>query len=54
VLENHDLRARLVPEEVLRTLDPQLLSFLNLNTPEDVESARHIVEQGGCQEKDTR
>jgi molybdenum cofactor guanylyltransferase len=54
VLENYELRARLVPEEALRTLDPQLLSFLNLNTPEDVELARHIVEQGGRQEKDTR
>jgi molybdenum cofactor guanylyltransferase len=54
VLENYELRARLVPEEALRTLDPQLLSFLNLNTPEDVELARHIVDQGGRQEKDTR
>jgi molybdenum cofactor guanylyltransferase len=54
VLENYELGARLVPEEALRTLDPQLLSFLNLNTPEDVELARHIVDQGGRQEKDTR
>jgi molybdenum cofactor guanylyltransferase len=54
VLEHDELQARLVEEEVLRILDPQLLSFLNLNTPEDVELARHIAEQGGRQEKDTR
>jgi Molybdopterin-guanine dinucleotide biosynthesis protein A len=54
VLERDELRTRLVPEDVLRTLDPQLLSFLNLNTPEDVELARYIVEQGRRQEKNTR
>jgi molybdopterin-guanine dinucleotide biosynthesis protein A len=54
VLEHDTLRARLVHEEALRPLDPQLLSFLNLNTPEDVELARQIVEQGKRQEKDTR
>jgi molybdopterin-guanine dinucleotide biosynthesis protein A len=46
VLENHELRIRLVPEEVLRTFDAQLLSFLNLNTPEDAELARTLVQQG--------
>lgn len=43
VLENHALRTRYVPEEVLRTLDPQLLSFLNLNTPEDANLARDLI-----------
>ena len=51
VLEHDELRTRLVSEEVLRILDPQLLSFLNLNTPEEVELARHIVEQGERQEQ---
>jgi molybdopterin-guanine dinucleotide biosynthesis protein A len=43
VLENHALRIRYVPEEALRTLDPQLLSFLNLNTPEDANLARDLI-----------
>jgi len=53
VLEHHELRVRLVAEEVLQTFDPQLLSFLNLNTPEDAELARQIVAHGGRQENDT-
>ena len=53
VLGHHELQVRLVTEEVLRTFDPQLMSFLNLNTPEDAELARQIVEQGGRQENDT-
>jgi molybdenum cofactor guanylyltransferase len=51
VLGHHELRTRLVAEEVVRTFDPQLLSFLNLNTPEDMELARHIVEQSEHQEQ---
>lgn len=48
----HDaLRVQLVAEEVIRTFDPQLLSFLNLNTPEDAELARHIMAEGGHQER---
>src|SRR5687768_15088775 len=43
VLENHALRTRYVPEEALRTLDPQLLSFLNVNTPEDADLARDLI-----------
>ncbi len=53
VLENHELRIRLVPEEVLRTFDAQLLSFLNLNTPEDAELARALVQHGVRQDEDT-
>ena len=48
----HDaLRVQLVAEEVIRTFDPQLLSFLNLNTPEDAELARHIMDEGRHQER---
>jgi molybdopterin-guanine dinucleotide biosynthesis protein A len=54
VLEHHELKIRLVPEEVLRTFDAQLLSFLNLNTPEDAELARTLVQQGGRQGEDTQ
>ncbi|MCY1018357.1 molybdenum cofactor guanylyltransferase [Pyxidicoccus sp. MSG2] len=34
-------RARLLPEETLRTVDPRLRSLVNVNTPEDL--ARHGV-----------
>jgi molybdenum cofactor guanylyltransferase len=47
VLEHHGLRVRFVPEEVLRTFDSQLLSFRNLNTPEDVEQARSLIQCEG-------
>jgi molybdopterin-guanine dinucleotide biosynthesis protein A len=32
-----DCRARLLPEEALRAVDPQLRSLVNVNTPEDLE-----------------
>jgi molybdenum cofactor guanylyltransferase len=53
VLENHELKVRLVPEEVLHAFDAELLSFLNLNTPEDAEVARILLQQDGRQRKDT-
>lgn len=34
------VRLREIPEEELRRLDPELRSFLNVNTPEDLERAR--------------
>ncbi|MBW1709766.1 MAG: molybdenum cofactor guanylyltransferase [Deltaproteobacteria bacterium] len=34
----------LVPEEELRKLDPDLTSFININTPEDFERARDFLE----------
>lgn len=37
------LRVRIVPEEELRRLHPQGLSFMNVNTPADLEFARKIV-----------
>ena len=33
------VRTRKVPEEEIRRIDPESLSFLNINTPEDYESA---------------
>ncbi len=34
-----DLRVKIVPESELTALDPNLLSFRNINTPEDFDSA---------------
>ena len=45
VLEQRQLRIRLVPEEALRVFDAELLSFQNLNTPEDVERARALLQR---------
>ncbi len=38
-----DVRVREVAEEELRALDPELRSFFNVNTPEDLEWARSIA-----------
>lgn len=35
------VRTREIPEEELRRLDPELRSFVNVNTPEDLERARN-------------
>lgn len=37
------LKVRVVTEEELRETDPRLLSFMNLNTPADLELARKLV-----------
>jgi molybdenum cofactor guanylyltransferase len=34
------VRVREVPEPELRRIDPELRSFFNVNTPEDLERAR--------------
>ena len=36
-------RIRRIPEKALRIKDPDLISFLNINTPEDLEKARHFA-----------
>lgn len=41
------LRVREVAEEELRRVDPDLRSFLNLNRPEDVVSARRLIDGQG-------
>jgi molybdopterin-guanine dinucleotide biosynthesis protein A len=38
-----EVRVREVPAGVLRRLDPQGLSFFNVNTPEDLQKAREIL-----------
>ncbi len=37
------LRVKTVSESVLRKVDPELISFFNINTPEDFESARKMI-----------
>jgi molybdopterin-guanine dinucleotide biosynthesis protein A len=41
------VRVRLVDAVELRPLDPCLRSFLNVNTPEELEAARRLLEQEG-------
>jgi molybdopterin-guanine dinucleotide biosynthesis protein A len=40
------LRLDIVPENALRDVDPDLRSFLNLNTPEDLERIRGLADAG--------
>lgn len=42
LVETPGLTVRLVPEKEFRDVDPQLLSFLNINTPADWEFARKL------------
>jgi molybdopterin-guanine dinucleotide biosynthesis protein A len=37
------LRVHYVGEAVLRQFDPDLRSFMNVNTPDDLESARRLI-----------
>lgn len=39
------VRVTVVPEEVLRSFDPDLLSLLNVNTPEDLTLAEQLVHE---------
>ena len=41
------LRLRQVPESEMFPFDPQLLSFMNLNSPADLEFARKVIESSG-------
>jgi molybdopterin-guanine dinucleotide biosynthesis protein A len=44
-----DMQVRKVPESVLMGLDPDLDSFMNVNTPEDLEKARRrFAEEAQC------
>jgi len=37
------VRVKKIPEEVLRKKDPELLSFFNINTPDDLAGAEEII-----------
>ncbi|HZN44013.1 MAG TPA: molybdenum cofactor guanylyltransferase [Nitrospiraceae bacterium] len=43
VFSHPDLRVKIVPESELTALDPKLLSFRNINTPEDFDSAAALL-----------
>ncbi len=45
-----DVRVREVSEEELRTLDPELRCFVNVNTPEELEAVRRLVAAEGVGE----
>ena len=39
-------RVKMISEKVLRQADPELLSFFNINTPEDLIQAEHLAKTG--------
>lgn len=41
------VRVKEIPEDKLHAADPQLASFINVNTPQDLEKARHKEELDG-------
>ena len=43
------LRVKEIPETVLRTMDPDLVSFFNINTPDDLEQANRMINKNGNQ-----
>jgi len=45
ITQNASLTVRFVPEDELQRIDSKLLSFLNLNTPADLEFARKLAAQ---------
>jgi molybdopterin-guanine dinucleotide biosynthesis protein A len=38
-------KVRIVPEDEIRALDPELLSFFNVNTPEDYQRALKLMDE---------
>jgi molybdenum cofactor guanylyltransferase len=43
------VKTQIIPEETLREFDPDLVSFCNINTPEDIQTAcRQAERQGPC------
>lgn len=47
------LRVHAVPLKVLRRWDPQLLSYLNVNTPADLARARAVVASAGMERRES-
>jgi len=43
-IRNH--RIKHIPEELLRKKDPELVSFYNINSPEDLEKAEQMIQKG--------
>ena len=42
-----DVNAIRVPEDEIRKIDPEIRSFFNVNTPYDLEAARHLIGDRG-------
>ena len=38
------VRVKKIPENILRTIDPDLVSFSNINTPEDLARAKQVIQ----------
>jgi molybdopterin-guanine dinucleotide biosynthesis protein A len=47
--EERGLAVHVVSEEAMRSISPQLLSFLNVNTPGDLEFARKLLREQGTE-----
>jgi molybdopterin-guanine dinucleotide biosynthesis protein A len=43
------LKVKEIPESVLRKTDPDLISFFNINTPDDLEKANRMINENGYQ-----
>ncbi len=43
------LKVKEIPESVLRKADPDLVSFFNINTPDDLEKANRMFNENGYQ-----
>jgi molybdopterin-guanine dinucleotide biosynthesis protein A len=43
------LKVKEIPESVLRKADPDLVSFFNINTPDDLENANRMINENGYQ-----
>lgn len=41
-------RIKKIPEKILRERDPELISFMNINSPEDLEKAEALCRQFDC------
>ncbi|MBI5843106.1 MAG: molybdenum cofactor guanylyltransferase [Deltaproteobacteria bacterium] len=44
----NSVRVKQISEDDLRRIDPLLLSFRNVNTPEDLAQVEQLAAQGGC------
>jgi molybdopterin-guanine dinucleotide biosynthesis protein A len=41
-----NLRIKEIPERLLKEKDPELVSFFNINTPEDLKTAEAMIKKG--------
>ena len=39
------VRVKTLPEKLIRKIDPELISFFNINTPEDLKNASHLLQK---------